>query len=92
MAMFNSPTPDTIEGWICIYETSTEYESQLIKNYLNSRDIECQILSKHDSAFDLNVGDMSVIFLYVPKEMEKEAREAIDEWQKGSVNLPDEDA
>lgn len=91
MAMFNSPKPDTIEGWTCIYETSTEYESQLIKSYLNSRDIDCRILSKHDSAFDLNVGDMSVIFLYVPEEMKKQAEEAIEEWQNGSSNLPDED-
>lgn len=87
MSMFNSPNPDAIEGWICIYETSTEYEAQLIKNYLTDREIDCNILSKHDSAFDLNVGDLSVIFLYVPQEMEKKAKEAIDEWQEGRSDL-----
>lgn len=85
--MFNSPSADAIEGWICIYETNTEYEAQLIKSYLNSRDIDCNILSKHDSAFDLSVGDMSVIFLYVPQKMEKKAKEAIDEWQEGESDL-----
>ncbi len=89
--MFSTPRPDEVEGWICVYKTNTDYDAQLAKSYLESREIECRVLSKRDSAFDLTVGEMSLIYLYAPKDMAEEAENAIAEWQDGHSELPDEE-
>lgn len=89
--MFSTPKPDEVEGWVCVYKTNTEYDAQLAKSYLESREIDCRVLSKRDSAFDLNVGEMSLIYVYAPKDMAKEAENAIEEWQEGHSELPDEE-
>jgi len=60
-------------------ERSTEYEIGFAKNYLSNLEIPSHILSKRDSAYSLNVGDMALVYLYVPKEYEKRARNALKE-------------
>jgi len=89
--MFSKKKPDDVENWVCVYETGTEYDANLAKNYLESREVDARIISKRDSAFDLNIGDMALIYLYVTQEQEKEAREAIREWQSGESDLDNED-
>jgi hypothetical protein len=83
--MFNDPKPNDIENWVCIMERSTELEIVPVKNYLSNMDIPSNILTKRDSAFNLIVGDLALVYLYVPKEYEEEARQAIEE-----MDLPDE--
>lgn len=58
-------------------ERGTEYEIQLTHSYLKDQNIPSNILSKRDSSYSLNFGEMSMVYLYVPKEFEKVAREAI---------------
>lgn len=89
--MFNKKKPDDVENWVCIYETNTEYDANLVKSYLESREIDARILSKRDSAFDLNVGDFALIYLYVSKDQEDDAKEAIREWQAGESDLGDDE-
>jgi len=89
--MFNEKKPDDVENWVCIYETGTEYDANLAKNYLESREIDTRIISKRDSAFDLNIGDMALIYLYVTREQEEEALEAMREWQSGESELGDDE-
>lgn len=89
--MFNKKKPDDVENWVCIYETGTEYDANLAKNYLESREIDARIISKRDSAFDLNIGDMALIYLYVTKAQEEEALEAMREWQSGESELGDDE-
>lgn len=79
--MFKDPKPNEIENWSCVLETSTEFEAEMAKNYLNSLKIPSNILSKRDSAYSLNVGDMARVYLYVPTEFEDKARRAIEKWQ-----------
>lgn len=81
--MFEDPKPNEIENWVCVLERSTEYEVEFAKNYLSNLDIPANILSKRDSAISVNVGEMALVYLYVPKEYETEAREALEE-----VELP----
>lgn len=87
--MFEKKEPDEVKDWVCIYETNTEYDANLAKNYLESREIDAYIISKRDSAFSLNVGEMALIYLYVTKDQETEAREAMHEWQSGESDLDD---
>jgi len=77
--MFKDPTPNKFENWVCILERGTEYEVQMAKNYLNSLQIPSNILSKRDRSYSLNIGEMSMVYLYVPNEFEEEAREALEE-------------
>lgn len=83
--MFEGPKPNEIEDWVCVFERGTEYEVESAKNYLSSMEIPSQILSKRDSAFSLNVGETALVYLYVPKDFEQQAREALEE-----LELPDD--
>ncbi|HEX6981131.1 MAG TPA: hypothetical protein VF181_00045 [Balneolaceae bacterium] len=83
--MFNDPKPNDINNWVCIMERSTELEIVPVQNYLSNLDIPSNILTKRDSAFNLSVGDLALVYLYVPKEYEEEARQAIEE-----MDLPDD--
>ncbi|MDX1671794.1 MAG: DUF2007 domain-containing protein [Balneolaceae bacterium] len=90
--MFNGPKPNRIENWVCILERSTEYEVELAKNYLSNLQIPSNILSKRDSAYSLNVGEMALVYLYVPEEYEEEARNALEEWDHPlDEDQPDEE-
>ncbi|HAH52481.1 MAG TPA: hypothetical protein DF712_17415 [Balneola sp.] len=82
--MFNDPKPNEIENWVCVLERSTKLEVELAKSYLSSLKIPSNILSKQDSSYSLSVGDMSFAYLYVPKEFEQEAREALSELDKAN--------
>jgi hypothetical protein len=79
MSFFNGPRPSKIENWVCVLERGTEYEVEMVKNYLSNLKIPSNILSKRDSAYSLNIGEMSMVYLYVPVEFEKKARKAIEE-------------
>lgn len=84
--MYNGPKPNDIEDWVCIMERGTEYEVEIAKNYLSDHDIPANILSKRDSAISVNVGDMSMVYLYVPRDYEEEARRLLED-----VEEPDTD-
>ncbi|MDR8393085.1 DUF2007 domain-containing protein [Aliifodinibius sp. S!AR15-10] len=77
--MFDGPKPSDINNWVCILERSVEYEVELVKGYLANRNIPSNILSKRDSAYSLTVGETALVYLYVPKEYEEEARRALEE-------------
>ncbi len=83
--MFESSKPNEIEDWVCVFERGTEYEVESAKNYLANMDIPSNILSKRDSALSLNVGETALVYLYVPREYEEEARKALEE-----LELPDD--
>lgn len=77
--MFNEPKPNKIDNWVCIKEAGKEYEMEIAKNYLADHDIPASILSKRDSSFSINFGETALVYLYVPKEYEEEARQLLDE-------------
>ncbi len=75
--MLKGSEPNDIKNWVCIMERGTEYEIELAKNYLANLKIPSNILSKRDSSYSLNFGEMSMVYLYVPKEFEIKARQAL---------------
>ncbi|MBO6525392.1 MAG: hypothetical protein JJ971_16300 [Balneolaceae bacterium] len=79
MSLFDHPKPNDIDNWVCVLEGSTDYEVDMAKNYLSNLKIPSNILSKRDSAYSLVVGEMALIYLYVPVEFEKKARKALAE-------------
>ncbi len=80
--MFEGPDPNKIENWTCVMQRNTEIEVEMAKNYLSNLQIPSNILSKRDSAYSLTVGEMAIVYLYVPDEYEEEAREALKEWEE----------
>ena len=77
--MYEDPKPNDIENWVCVIERGTEYEVEIAKSYLADLEIPANILSKRDSAFSVNVGDMAHVYLYVPREYAEEAHKALEE-------------
>jgi hypothetical protein len=81
MSFFRGSSPNKIENWVCVMERHIEFEVEMAKNYLSNHRIPSNILNKRDSAHSINVGEMSLIYLYVPKEFEKRARKLLAELQ-----------
>ncbi|GEM_PF-389422 len=79
--MWKDPEPNDIENWVCVFECGTEYEAEMAKNYLANLEIPANILSKRDSSYNLNVGDMALVYVYVPRDYGEQAYEAINEWR-----------
>lgn len=77
--MFEGPQSEDIDNWVCVMEGNTEHAVKMAQNYLSNMNIPSNILSKRDSAYSLNVGEMALVYLYVPEEHEKEARAALAE-------------
>lgn len=96
MGFFDGPGPGSIDNWVCVMERGTEYEIAMAKNYLSNLKIPSNILSKRDSAYSLNIGETSMVYLYVPKEFELKARKALNElndaeWKEGGVDDEEEE-
>lgn len=89
--MFSDPKPPQFDDWFCIFETSNEQEAQLCKTFMEGQGLEARVLSKKDSAYNLNVGDMAVLFVYVPTEHGDEAQSLMAEWNSGSLELGEEE-
>jgi hypothetical protein len=88
--MLKGSEPNKIKNWVCVLERGTEYEVELAKSYLSSLKIPSNILSKRDSSYSLNIGEMSMVYLYVPVEFEKKARKALQELQDSENDFEEE--
>jgi hypothetical protein len=89
--MFKGSKPNKIDNWVCVLERGTEYEVELAKSYLSSLKIPSNILSKRDSSYSLNIGEMSMVYLYVPVEFEKKARKALRQLDESEIDEDDYD-
>jgi len=73
-------------------ERGTDYEIELARTFLASLKIPSNILSKRDRAYSLNIGETSMVYLYVPKEFEKKAREVLSDLDRDLSNeYPDDE-
>lgn len=88
--IYHDPTPPAVEGWYCIYETANEQEIGLVKTFLEGQGITTQLMSKKDSGFNLGVGDMAVLFLFVPNDQKIEADACMEDWVSGNLELDDD--
>ena len=75
--MSNSPRPN-IEGWVSAFETSTDFEADLVRDRLDEEGVSAVVLTQRDHAFNLNVGDLAQVHVMVPPEHEAKAREIIE--------------
>ena len=76
--MFSNPKPNAIQDWTCILESTQEFEVNLAHNFLKDQDVPSQILSKRDTAYSLVVGEMALMYLYVPNEYSEQAIDLLE--------------
>ena len=89
----DSPKPNDIDNWVCVMEASTDLEVEMAKNYLSNLKIPSNILSKRDSAYSLTVGEMAIVYLYVPIEYKDKAIKALKDLENENPDFnPENDS
>lgn len=63
-----------LKDWIKIYSSDQMYKAEFIKTFLEANDIECVILNKQDSSY--NIGEVE---LYVQYQNILKAKQIISE-------------
>ena len=71
--------PRTYQDWIAIFNTSTDFEADLVRDRLDAAGIAAVVLTQRDHSFNLNVGDMSPVRVMVKPEDQEAAQAVIDE-------------
>ena len=74
----NNYTELSEKDWVLVYSAFSEIEANMLKENLESAEIEVSILSQKDSSFPVP-GDLSTIKLFVRKADVPEALEFIQE-------------
>ena len=69
----------TYEGWISVFECSTDFEADLVRDKLDEEGVAAVVLTQRDHSFNLNVGDLAPVHVMVRPEEEAEAREVLDQ-------------
>ena len=69
----------TYEGWISVFECSTDFEADLVRDRLDEAGLAAVVLTQRDHAFNLNVGDLAPVHVMVQPGSEAEARAVLSE-------------
>jgi len=64
--------------WVLVYTTNTIIDAEMYGAYLEGASIPVHIHSQVDSAYDLSVGDLAIVKIYVLSPFATEAKEIID--------------
>ena len=72
--------------WIVVYTSDQEYDIQMMKDALESADIETNVLSQKDSNFPVT-GDLAIIKLLVKTEDAVSAKRFIEEIKNTNTDL-----
>ena len=67
----------TYEGWISVFESSTDFEADLVRDRLDEEDIPAVVLTQRDHSFNLNVGDLAPVHVMVKPQDEGRARDLL---------------
>ena len=82
--MSDSPIPprsdsEKYEKWISVYNASTDYAADLVRDRLDDAGMPAVILTHRDHNFNLNLGDLTGVHVMVPPEHAEEARRYLRE-------------
>lgn len=67
----------TTEGWISVFECSTDFEADLVRDRLDEEGIAAVVFTQRDHSFNLNVGDLAAVHVMCKPEDEAAARESL---------------
>ena len=64
----------TFEGWVSVFECSTDFEADLVRDRLDEEGLAAVVFTQRDHSFNLNVGDLAAVHVMVRPEEEAAAR------------------
>lgn len=67
-------TTPNLEGWVPVFEASTDYEADIVRDRLDSEGISAVVFTQRDHVFNLNVGDLARTAVLVAPEQADAAR------------------
>ena len=67
----------TFEGWVSIFECSTDFEADLVRDRLDEEGLAAVVFTQRDHSFNLNVGDLAAVHVMVRPEEEATARSVL---------------
>ena len=70
--------PRYIPNWACVFQDESYHKLLIYKQVLEENKIPSTLLSQKDSAYVLNYGPMSMVYLYVPDFYRDKAIEIIE--------------
>lgn len=65
------------EGWIVVFQSGTDYESDLVRDRLDDAGLHAVVLSQRDHAFNLTHGDLAQVRVLTPPEHVEAAAEVL---------------
>lgn len=65
------------EEWIVVYQSTTDYESDIVRDRLDDAGVPAIVLTQRDHAFNLTLGEMASVNVMVPPEFVEQAREVL---------------
>jgi len=71
--------PSTYASWVAVFNTSTDYEADLVRDRLDASGIAAVVLTQRDHSFNLNVGDLAPVRVMVRPEDVGAANEVINQ-------------
>ena len=69
----------TYEGWVSVFECSTDFEADLVRDRLDEAGLGAVVLTQRDHSFNLNVGDLAPVHVMVQPGEEAAARRILAE-------------
>ena len=67
------------EGWVTIYQSSTDYEADMVRDRLDSAGIPAAVFTQRDHALNQNVGKLALVFVLVPEDRRADAEALLAE-------------
>lgn len=67
------------EGWVSAFSCSTDFEADLVRDRLDEAGVSAVVLTQRDHAFNLNVGDLSPVYVMVPPDEAAKAAEVLSQ-------------
>lgn len=68
-----SDAASSIEGWISVFEATTDYEADLVRDRLGAEGIPAVVLSQRDHALNLTVSDLARVRVMVAPDRAADA-------------------
>ena len=69
----------TFEGWISVFECSTDFEADLVRDRLDEEGLAAVVFTQRDHSFNLNVGDLAAVHVMCRPEDEAAARAVVSQ-------------
>lgn len=54
------------EDWVSVFRTGTDYEADIVRDRLDDSGIPAIVLTQRDHAFNLTMGNLASVHVYVP--------------------------